>query len=104
MEKYLVVIEKAERIYSAFSPDVWECMATGKSVEEITENMKDALQFHIKNMKDVPHAKGVSQHIAEGVFNKSEIADEYFITEVDVPFRNMLKMCQGSNIKSHTSS
>ena len=66
--------------------------------------MKDALQFHIKNMKDVPHAKGVSQHIAEGVFNKSEIADEYFITEVDVPFRNMLKMCQGSNIKSHTSS
>ena len=70
MEKYLVVIEKAKNNYSAFSPDVLDCVATGISVEEVTENMKEALLFHIENMKDVPHAKGISKHIADGVFNK----------------------------------
>ena len=84
MEKYLVMIEKAENNYSAFSPDVWGCVATGASVEEITENMKEALQFHMENMKEMPNAKGISQHIADGIFKKGEIADEYVITEVDV--------------------
>jgi len=84
MEKYLIVIEKAENNYSAFSPDVWGCVATGVSVEDATTNMKEALQFHLEDSENVPSAKGISQHIADGVFDKGEIADEYFITEVDV--------------------
>jgi predicted RNase H-like HicB family nuclease len=84
MEKYLVVIEKAKNNYSAFSPDVLGCIATGSSVEDVTTNMKEALLFHIENMKDVPHAMGISKHIADGVFNKDQIADEYFITEIDL--------------------
>jgi len=88
MEKYLVVIEKAKGNYSAFSPDVWGCIATGKTVEETVSQMKEALQFHLEAMvtdgEDVPRAKGISQHIADGVFKEGEIADEYFITRVEI--------------------
>jgi predicted RNase H-like HicB family nuclease len=88
MEKYLVVIEKAKGNYSAFSPDVWGCVATGKTVEETVLQMKEALQLHLETMandgEDIPKAKGISQHISDGVFKEGEIADEYFITEVEI--------------------
>ncbi len=88
MEKYLVVIEKAKSNYSAFSPDVWGCAATGKTVEETVAQIKEALQLHLETIvndgDDIPNPKGISQHIADGVFNPGEIADEYFITEVEV--------------------
>jgi len=88
MEKYLVVIEKAKDNYSAFSPDVWGCVATGKTVEETVSEIKEALHLHLETMisdgDGVPQAKGISQHIADGVFQDGEIADEYFITEVEI--------------------
>ncbi|CAN5192698.1 hypothetical protein BH09BAC6_BH09BAC6_15700 [soil metagenome] len=89
MEKYLIVIEKAKSNYSAFSPDVWGCVSTGATVEATVLQMKEALLFHLEAMvndgDDIPHAKGISQHIADGVFKAGEIADEYFITEVEIP-------------------
>ena len=88
MEKYLVVIEKAKDIYSAFSPDVWGCVATGKTVEETVSEIKEALHLHIDTIvndnEKVPKPKGISQHIIDGVFKEGEIAEEYFITEVEI--------------------
>jgi predicted RNase H-like HicB family nuclease len=88
MEKYLVVIEKAKSNFSAFSPDVWGCIATGKTVEETVTQIKEALQLHLDALandgEDIPKAKGITQHIADGVFKEGEIADEYFITEVEI--------------------
>jgi predicted RNase H-like HicB family nuclease len=88
VEKYLVVIEKAENNYSAFSPDVWGCVATGNTVEETLQQMREALLIHLDTMinegEDTPKAKGISQHIADGVFKEGEIADEYFITEAEI--------------------
>jgi predicted RNase H-like HicB family nuclease len=88
MKKYVVVIEKAKNNYSAFSPDVWGCVATGKTVEETLTQIKEALHMHLEAIvndgEDIPEAKGISQHILDGVFNPGEIADEYFITEVEV--------------------
>ena len=88
MEKYLVIIEKAKSNYSAFSPDVWGCVSTGKTVEETVLQMKEAFLLHLETMandgQDIPKAKGISQHISDGVFKEGEIADEYFITEVEI--------------------
>jgi len=88
MEKYLVVIEKAKSNYSAFSPDVWGCAATGKTVEETVSQIKEALHLHLEAMandgEELPKAKGISQHISNGVFKEGEIAEEYFITEVEI--------------------
>ena len=88
MEKYLVVIEKAGKNYSAFSPDVAGCAATGGTVEETTQQMKEALQFHIESLSDTgdnpPQPKGISGHIADGVFKIGEISEEYYITEIEI--------------------
>jgi len=56
MQKYLVVIEKAENNYSAFSPDVLGCVATGKTIEKTIKNMKDALEFHLEGDEEIPQA------------------------------------------------
>ena len=89
MEKYLVVIEKAENNYSAFSPDVGGCVATGNTAEQTSLLMREALQLHFENNLEtdagIPQPKGISQHIADGVFDKGEVAEEYFITEIKVP-------------------
>src|SRR5690349_17205710 len=46
METYLLVIGKTATGYSARCPDVPGCAAVGKTVEEVAENMKKALEFH----------------------------------------------------------
>jgi len=48
--KYLVVIEETIAGYSAFSPDLPGCVATGSSKEEVEKNMKDAIAFHLEGM------------------------------------------------------
>ncbi len=38
--RYAIVIEWAETNYSAYAPDVPGCVATGDTVEEVTELMR----------------------------------------------------------------
>ena len=89
MEKYLVVIEKGETNYSAFSPDVLGCVAAADTVEETKSLIREALQFHIESMlesgEETPQPKGLVYHIEKGVFRTDEIAEQYYITEVEVP-------------------
>jgi predicted RNase H-like HicB family nuclease len=50
MKKYAVVIEKGPANYSAYVPDLPGCIATGKTLEEIETNMREAIEFHIEGM------------------------------------------------------
>ena len=50
MKKYAVVIEKGPANYSACVPDLPGCIATGKTLEEIEINMREAIEFHIEGM------------------------------------------------------
>ena len=65
--KYLVIIEKAKTGYSAFSPDIPGCIATGSSKEEIEKNMKDAIAFHVDGMHqeglEVPQPRSFSTYL-----------------------------------------
>ena len=45
--KYLVVIEKTQTGYYAYSPDVLGCVSTGATLEEVNQNMQEAIEFHI---------------------------------------------------------
>jgi len=49
--KYLVIIEKANGNYSAYSPDLPGCVATGITIEKTLGRMKEAIQFHIEGLK-----------------------------------------------------
>jgi len=46
----LVVFEKVGDSYSAYSPDLPGCVATGESREETAANMHQALELHVQGM------------------------------------------------------
>ena len=48
--RYTVIIEKAPNNYCAFSPDVLGCISVGKTVEEMREMIREALEFHLEGM------------------------------------------------------
>ena len=49
--KYLVVVEKTETGYSAYSPDLPGCVSTGAGPEDTKENMREAIEFHIEGLR-----------------------------------------------------
>ncbi|OGT63428.1 MAG: hypothetical protein A2W69_00750 [Gammaproteobacteria bacterium RIFCSPLOWO2_02_47_7] len=50
--KYLIIIEKSETGYSAYSPDLPGCVSTGSTPEETEQNMREAIAFHIEGLKE----------------------------------------------------
>jgi predicted RNase H-like HicB family nuclease len=51
MSRYLVVIEKTATGYSAYSPDLPGCVATGKTRKAVEREMHDAIEFHIEGLR-----------------------------------------------------
>lgn len=49
--QYLIVIEKTETGYSAYSPDLLGCVSTGATREEVEQNMHEAMEFHLDGLK-----------------------------------------------------
>jgi predicted RNase H-like HicB family nuclease len=49
--KYLIVIERTATGYSAYSPDLPGCIATGSTREEVEREMKGAIAFHLDGLK-----------------------------------------------------
>jgi len=52
MKKYLIIIEKTSTGYSAYSPDLPGCVATGTTEKEVEENMREAITFHAEGLRD----------------------------------------------------
>jgi predicted RNase H-like HicB family nuclease len=50
MYRYLVVVEKAGGNYSAYSPDIPGCVATGPTSEEAKRNMVAAINMHLEGL------------------------------------------------------
>lgn len=50
MKKYLVVIEKTGTGFSAYSPDLDGCVATGGTREEVEREMQEAMAFHLEGL------------------------------------------------------
>ena len=76
MYRFLVVIEKANNNYSAYSPDLPGCVATGSTREEAEKNMYEAIEMHIEGLLEdklpVPESKSFAEYVA--VAEKSCIA------------------------------
>ena len=49
--RYAIVIEKAESNYSAYVPDLPGCAATGKTVEEVESQIREAIEFHLDGLR-----------------------------------------------------
>jgi predicted RNase H-like HicB family nuclease len=71
MMKYLIVIEETKTGYSAYSPDVPGCVATGATREEVEQAIRDALQLHLEGLKmegyDSPAPRSYSKYVEPGI-------------------------------------
>ena len=50
--RYTIVIEKSPRNYAAYVPDLPGCVATGASEEEVIDEIREAIQFHIESLRE----------------------------------------------------
>jgi len=62
--RFAVIVEKGEYNCSAYSPDLPGCVATGNSVEETLENMKEATSFHLKGLQEDAQSIPTSSSVA----------------------------------------
>jgi predicted RNase H-like HicB family nuclease len=50
-KQYLIVIETSETNFSAYSPDLPGCVATGKTRQEAEKQMCEAIAFHLEGLE-----------------------------------------------------
>ena len=65
--KYLIVVEQTKTGFSAYSPDIDGCIATGETKENVEKLMKEAIEFHLEGMRieglEIPSPMTYSQYI-----------------------------------------
>ena len=49
--RYLIVIEKTGTGYSAYSPDLDGCVATGATRKQVERAMREAIEFHLDGLR-----------------------------------------------------
>ncbi|MEJ5308352.1 MAG: type II toxin-antitoxin system HicB family antitoxin [Anaerolineae bacterium] len=68
MYRFLIVIEKANGNYSAYSPDLPGCVATGRTREQVTRNMYQAIEMHVQGMLEdqlpIPKSHSFAEYVA----------------------------------------
>jgi predicted RNase H-like HicB family nuclease len=52
MRRYLILIEPSASGFSAYSPDLPGCVATGTTRAEVEQNMRDAVEFHLDGLHE----------------------------------------------------
>jgi predicted RNase H-like HicB family nuclease len=70
MHRFLIVIENAGNNYSAYSPDLPGCVATGATQDETERNMYEAIQMHIEGLREdglpIPQSSAVAEYVVVG--------------------------------------
>ena len=50
--KYTIVIEKTPNNYAAYVPDLPGCVATATTREELLDEIREAIEFHIEGIRE----------------------------------------------------
>jgi len=68
MHRFLIVIEKADGNYSAYSPDLPGCAATGSTREDAERNMHEAIEMHVRGLIEdklpIPESNSFAEYVA----------------------------------------
>ncbi|MEZ5726774.1 MAG: type II toxin-antitoxin system HicB family antitoxin [Burkholderiaceae bacterium] len=49
---YVVILEKGEKSYGAYVPDLPGCIAVGKTKAEALTNIREAIEFHLEGLRE----------------------------------------------------
>jgi len=65
--RYAIVVEKTKNNYSAYVPDLPGCVATGQTVKEAENEIREAIEFHIEGLREdgleVPQPAGIVEYL-----------------------------------------
>jgi predicted RNase H-like HicB family nuclease len=67
-DRYLIILEDAGTNFSAYSPDLPGCVATGKTLEQTRRRMRSAIRLHLQGLAEdglptpAPHA--IAEYLA----------------------------------------
>jgi predicted RNase H-like HicB family nuclease len=66
--RFAIVIEQAQNNFSAYVPDLPGCIATGKSLEEVEQHVREAIVFHLEGLKadgqEIPFPKSRVDYVS----------------------------------------
>jgi predicted RNase H-like HicB family nuclease len=67
MRRFLIVVEKADSNFSAYSPDLPGCVATGASPEETKARMRTAIDMHLQGLREddlpIPEPSAIAEYV-----------------------------------------
>ena len=70
-KQYLVILERTERNYGAYSPDLPGCVATGKTAEDTLRLMREAIELHVRGLEEdglpVPEPTSTASYVSVAV-------------------------------------
>jgi predicted RNase H-like HicB family nuclease len=70
LTKYAVVIEKGERNFSAYVPDLPGCVSVGDTLEEAKAEIREAIEFHLEGMREdglpIPKPSSRAEYVEVG--------------------------------------
>ena len=65
--RYGVVIERANGNFSAYVPDLPWCVATGATTEEVEQQIREAIRFHLDGLRQdglpVPEPTTICEYV-----------------------------------------
>lgn len=67
---WLVIVERGERSFGAYVPDLPGCVAAADTREEVIELIREAIVMHLEAMREqgeplpLPQASGETVHVA----------------------------------------
>jgi predicted RNase H-like HicB family nuclease len=70
MHRFLIVIESAGANFSAYSPDLPGCVATGDTRDETERSMYEAIQLHVEGLAEdnlpIPGSSSFAEYVVIG--------------------------------------
>jgi predicted RNase H-like HicB family nuclease len=81
IDQYLIVLEKSDTGFSAYSPDVAGCIATGETLEDTTKLMRSPLVLHLADVDELPKPRGIDAYV--DALRDSE-GEEFYLTHISV--------------------
>lgn len=73
--RFLIVIEKAEHNYAAYVPDLPGCVTTGKTPDEVRQNIQEAIALHLEGMmrsgETIPQPQTLAEYTNVSILNSA---------------------------------
>jgi predicted RNase H-like HicB family nuclease len=67
MKRYAIVVEKAQTNYAAYVPDLPGCVATGATVAETERRLREAIEIHLRGLREdglpVPEPSSIVEYV-----------------------------------------